>query len=152
MHELRSGAPRRAGCKTATYDRFQIHYNGLKFLVRYPNIQFDFNFPAATPTSPKSWSSLGVGGHAAGGLCFIKGWKCETENAKRKGGVLFSLQTNQREKGWPVLLMSHDLCAHCTAFNVIQFQHRPCLDTQIHPQIPLCKKKILHHIKMPAYI
>jgi hypothetical protein len=29
---------------------------------------------------------------------------------------------------------------------------RPCLDTQIHPQILLCKKKILYHIKMSAHI
>jgi hypothetical protein len=29
---------------------------------------------------------------------------------------------------------------------------RPCLDIQIHLQIPLCKKKIPHHIKMPAHI
>jgi hypothetical protein len=28
---------------------------------------------------------------------------------------------------------------------------RPCLDTKIHPQISLYKKKIPHHIKMSAY-
>jgi hypothetical protein len=31
-------------------------------------------------------------------------------------------------------------------------RQRPCLDTQIHPQILLCKKKIPHHIKMSAHI
>jgi hypothetical protein len=28
----------------------------------------------------------------------------------------------------------------------------PCLDSKIHPQISLCKKKIPHHIKMSAHI
>jgi hypothetical protein len=31
-------------------------------------------------------------------------------------------------------------------------QFRPCLDSRIYPKILLCKKKILHQIKMPAHI
>jgi hypothetical protein len=38
-----------------------------------------------------------------------------------------------------------------TDTRLVTIPFRPCLDTQIHLQIPLCKKKIPRHIKMSAF-
>jgi hypothetical protein len=50
------------------------------------------------------------------------------------------------------LSVRRSLCSLAPTHVQTCMEWRPCLDSKIHPQILLCKKKISHHIKMSAYI
>jgi hypothetical protein len=67
-------------------------------------------------------------------------------------GILYSHQREEDAKERRETVRKVSVLLKILRFFTLFITLRPRLDSRFHSQIPLCKKKIPHHIKMSAYV